>query len=138
MSANRQPDGSADAEEAARAVERREQQFYAAQTASDVDALDDIMSDRLDTFIHTTGIVDTKVSYLAGVRRGAYSHGPIVRIHGETRVSGAVAVILGVIDMVATPPDRTPFSMRLHQTLVFEKEGNRWRLTLRHATRLPL
>jgi len=123
---------------ALREVEDREVAFYAAQTASDVAALADIMSDDLQAFIHTTGKTDTKESYLDGVRRGTYAHGPISRIRGRTCLSGSSAVAIGVIDMTSMPPDRSPFSMRLLQTLVWTREGSRWRLTLRQATRLPL
>jgi hypothetical protein len=53
-------------------VVRREEAFYAALTASDAGALDEIISDDLTTFRHSTGVVDTKAEYLAGVREGRY------------------------------------------------------------------
>jgi ketosteroid isomerase-like protein len=116
----------------------REEEFYAAQTASDVTKLDEIMSDDLTRFVHTTGLVETKAEYLAGVRAGRHAHGAITRIHGETRVFESGAVTIGVIDMVSKPPGVPQFSMRLHHVLVWAKEKTGWRLTMRQATRQPL
>jgi ketosteroid isomerase-like protein len=118
-------------------VVARESEFYAAQTASDVAALADILSARL-RFTHTTGLVDTRDSYLEGVRAGRHVHGEISRVHGRTRVSGDGAVTTGVIDMAAMPPGVPPFTMRIYHVLVWAREDGRWRLTARQATRQPL
>jgi ketosteroid isomerase-like protein len=116
-------------------VMAREQEFYAAQTASDVAKLDDILSDSMTRFVHTNGIVDTKGQYLAAVQSGRYAHGPITRISGQTRVFGDAAFSLSTVDMVAKPFGAAQFSMRFDQVLVWVKEGARWRLTVRQATR---
>ena len=119
-------------------VRGREDAFHAAQTASDVAALQDVLADDLVFFAHTTGRVDDKSSYIAGVAEGRYAHGPIVRISGDIRVAGDAAVSIGMLDMVARPPDARPFSMRLHQVLFWARQDGQWRLTLRQATRIPL
>jgi ketosteroid isomerase-like protein len=119
-------------------VERRERAFYAAQTASDVVSLDDIMSDAMTTFGHSTGVVDTKAEYLEGVRAGRYRHGPICRLNGSTRVIGDAAVTIGLIDLMAMPPGAPARTLRLQQVLVWEKENGKWRLYLRQATALSL
>lgn len=116
----------------------REGDFYAAQTASDIAELDEIMSDRLTRFVHTTGRVDNKAEYLEGVAAGRYVHGEISRIDGETRVFGDGAVTIGVIDMVCLPPGVPPFVMRVNHVLVWVLEETGWRLTARQATRQPL
>ncbi|MDR3532367.1 MAG: nuclear transport factor 2 family protein [Rhodopila sp.] len=116
----------------------REDEFYAAQTASDVAKLDAIMSDSLTRFVHTTGVVDTKAEYLAAVRSGRYRHGSITRLHGQTRVFGDAAVSIGVIDMVSKPEGAPQVSMRFHQVLVWVREAAGWCLTLRQATRQML
>ena len=121
----------------AESVVARENEFYAAQTASDVAALADILSGRL-RFTHTTGLVDTRDSYLEGVRAGRHVHGEISRVHGQARVSGDGAVTTGVIDMTAMPPGVPPFTMRIYHVLVWAREDGRWRLTARQATRQPL
>ena len=100
-------------------ITRREDAFYAALTASDVAGLDEIMSNELTTFVHSTGVVDTKSQYLDAVRSGRYAHGPITRLHGKTKVFPGAAVTVGVIDMVSLPRGGTPGSMRLLQVLVW-------------------
>jgi hypothetical protein len=115
----------------------REEEFYAAQTASDVARLDAIMSDRL-RFVHTTGLVDDKATYLEAVRTGKYAHGEICRLQGQTRVFAGGAVTVGVIDMVSKPRGGTPVTMRIDQVLVWELAEVGWRLRVRQATRQPL
>ncbi|MEW2544441.1 nuclear transport factor 2 family protein [Streptomyces sp. NPDC047002] len=119
-------------------VRAREDAFFLAQTESDVAALDEIMSDRLTRFVHTTGLVETKGQYLEGVAAGRHAHGAITRIAGQTRVLGTGAVTIGVLDMVARPPGVPAFTMRIHHVLVWEREDSGWRLTTRQATRQPL
>ncbi len=113
----------------------REEEFHASQTASDVVKLDEIMSDSLTRFVHTTGAVDTKAEYLAAVRSGRYRHGPITRLHGQTCVFGDAAFSLSVVDMVSKPQDAPEFSMRFHEVLVWAREANGWRFTAPQATK---
>ena len=120
-------------------VVSREYEFYKAQTESDVGKLDEILSDGLTRFVHTTGKVDDKTKYLEAVKNGRYAHGPIFRLNGETRVFGNAAVTIGVIDMVSRPAGAAEFSMRVRQVLIWTKEDKiGWRLSLRHAVREPL
>ncbi|MCA1216944.1 nuclear transport factor 2 family protein [Streptomyces sp. 8L] len=119
-------------------VRAREDAFFLAQTASDVAALNEIMSDRLKRFVHTTGLVETKAQYLEGVESGRHAHGAITRITGHTSASGGGAVTIGVVDMVAEPPGVPSFTMRIHHVLVWAHEDTGWRLTARQATRQPL
>ncbi len=119
-------------------VEAREDAFYAAQTASDVPALDDLLSDELQFFGHTTGLVDAKATYLANVASGRYAHGPIVPVDRHIRVAGDGAVSTGMVDMVAKPRDADPYAMRLQQVLFWVKEHGEWRIRVRQATRMPL
>ena len=117
-------------------IAERENQLYAALTASDYKALGDIFSDDV-TYIHSTAIAETKAENLAGQRTGVHKHGPIAPLNKRTRVFGDIAVTRGVIDMVDTA-HITPFTIRLQETLVWIKEGDIWRLLVRQATRLPL
>jgi ketosteroid isomerase-like protein len=117
-------------------IAEREKALYAALTASDADALADVLSDDV-TYIHSTGIAETKQENMAGQRNGVHKHGPIKRLHGKTQISGDLAVTRGVIDMVDTAHG-APFTLRLCESLVWIREAGTWRLLLRHATRLPL
>lgn len=114
----------------------REKALYAALTASDADALADILSDDV-TYIHSTSIAENKAEQLAGQRHGVHKHGAITTVERRCRVFGEVAVTRGMIDMVDTAHG-APFTMRLRETLVWVKEGDTWRLLVRQATKLPL
>lgn len=116
----------------------RENEFYRAQTASDVAKLDEILSDSLTRFIHTTGVVDDKASYLESVRSGRVGHGLVVRLSGDTKLFGAAAVSTSMVDMVARPKGKTEFAMRLRHVLFWVKEDSAWRIALRQAVREPL
>lgn len=120
------------------AVIGREEDFYAALTASDVDKLDAIISDGLQAFVHSTGVVDSKADYLARVKTGRYAHGRITRLGGETRLFGDAAVTIGMIDLAARSPGTPHVTMRLQQVLVWAREPAGWRLVQRQATRMPL
>jgi ketosteroid isomerase-like protein len=119
-----------------KAIAERENALYAALTASDADALADILSDDV-TYIHSTSVAENKAEQLAGQRHGVHKHGPIATVERRTQVFGNVAVSCGMIDMVDTAHGQ-PFTLRLRETLVWVKEGAVWRLLVRHATRLPL
>jgi len=120
------------------AVEAREDAFFAAQTASDVAALDDLMADDLTRFVHATGVVDAKAPYLANVRSGDYAHGRIELLNRTVRVLGTGAVSIGVIDLPVRPKSGPGFTMRLHHATVWAWRRDAWRLVVRHATRQPL
>lgn len=67
--------GNAFDESTVRALEERR---YAAMRAADVATLASLLDDAL-TYTHSSGVVDTKTSYLAGLRDGAWSYKSIVR-----------------------------------------------------------
>lgn len=116
-----------------------EEKLYSAQTASDVAELAEIFADDL-YFVHTTGATDTKASYLEAVQSGRHGHGEIYKLHGRTLVSddemGAVSI--GVIDMVTKPAGQPVMTIRVHQVLVWQRDGTGWRLKSRQATKQPL
>jgi hypothetical protein len=63
---------------AAETIRRREDALYAAMIALDYAALDDLLSDDL-SYVHSTGVVESKPAYLAALRRGLYEYGAITR-----------------------------------------------------------
>jgi ketosteroid isomerase-like protein len=127
-------DGTASAE----SVEAQELAFYAAQTASDVVKLSEIMSDSLNWFVHVSGLVDNKAKYLRNVANGRYGHGPIKKINGKTYVFGNAAISIGTIDMDCIPGGSFRFSMRVDHGLFWVLEASGWKLICRHATKQPL
>lgn len=121
-------------------VAARENEFYAAQTASDLDRLDEIFADDL-YFVHTTGAMDNKETYLDGVRRGRYAHGEIWKLHGKIVVaddeSGAVSI--SVVDLTTKAKDLPTLVIRIHQVIEWVNNGGKgWQMKSRQAAKQPL
>ncbi len=121
---------------AVKAVADREAALYAAMIAADYATLNGILSAE-STYVHSTGVVETKGDYLAALRRGLYEYGEIRRIKGLTRIFGGAAITCGVIDMLVGAEGGAKSVIRLQHVLVWVEEEGVWRLLLRQATRLP-
>jgi Domain of unknown function (DUF4440) len=117
-------------------VANREAELYQAMLAFDYAALDRLLSDEV-RYIHSTGVVETKAEYFAGMRAGLYEYGDIRILSGDTRVFGAAAMTAGVMEMVVGAHGSAKGTIRLQHVLVWQLEAGTWRLLLRQATRLP-
>ncbi len=117
-------------------IAARETALYKAMLAFDYAALDAILSDEV-SYIHSTGVVEDKAAYFAGLRRGEYEYGDIERISGTTRVFAGIAMTTGVITMLVGAGGSAKSTIRLQHVLIWAEERGAWRLLLRQATRLP-
>ena len=54
-------------------IRQREDALYAAMIALDYAALDDLLSSDL-SYVHSTGVVESKAAYLAALRQGLYEY----------------------------------------------------------------
>jgi ketosteroid isomerase-like protein len=113
-----------------------EKALYRAMIDRDFETLRDLLSDDL-SYMHSTGVAESKAQYLAGVADGLYeyerieSHDVNLHIHLET------AVITGQVVMSVSAAGEPKSTIRLLFTLVWTKQTGRWRLLLRQATRIP-
>jgi hypothetical protein len=114
----------------------RENELYKAMLAFDYPALDRILSDDV-SYIHSTGVVETKAEYFAGMRRGLYEYGAIEIAGSQTRMFDGVAITSGVMEMLVGANGSAKGTIRLQHVLVWRQEAGTWRLLLRQATRLP-
>jgi hypothetical protein len=114
----------------------REDALYQAMITLDYAALDDLLSDAV-SYIHSTGAVESKTAYLAGLRDGMYEYGAIARISGKTMLYPSVAVTTGVIEMCVGATGLAKNVIQLQHVLIWREEATVWRLLLRHATRVP-
>ena len=117
-------------------IAAQENALYAAMLAFDYDALDRILSDDVQ-YIHSTGVVESKAAYFAGMREGLYEYGDIRIPSGSTQMFPDVAITTGVMEMLVGEKGSAKGTIRLQHVLVWRKEGETWRLLLRQATRLP-
>ncbi len=116
-------------------ITAREDELYQAMLALDYTALDEALSDDV-RYIHSTGVVETKAEYFAGLREGLYEYGAITRISGDTAQYGSIAITTGVIDMLVAKGSAKN-TIRLQHVLIWREEAGVWRLLLRQATRIP-
>jgi hypothetical protein len=114
----------------------RENELYKAMLAFDYPALDGILSDEV-SYIHSTGVVETKAEYFAAMRRGLYEYGAIEIAGSQTRMFDGVAITSGVMEMLVGANGSAKGTIRLQHVLVWRQEAGTWRLLLRQATRLP-
>jgi ketosteroid isomerase-like protein len=110
----------------------------AALVKSDLAALDRIMADDV-TYVHASGKVDTKQSYLDAIRSGQLHYISWQPKKLNVRVQGDAAVITGeyavrVTDSRAQPD---PFDINIFILTVYERRGGRWQQIAWQSTRDP-
>lgn len=122
-------------DEAVRAADARR---IAAVVDGDVAALSSLLTDDL-TYTHTTGQVETKEQFLAGISSGKLDYQSIqpsevqVRIYGT---AGDTAVMTGRAEMKVNAQGRDlAFASRF--TSVWVKGDGGWRMAAWQSTRLP-
>ena len=71
-----------------------EDKRYAAMTSSDMKTLDDIFHDDL-IYTHSTGVVDTKASYLQALQSGKTRYKSAKRMDERVRMLGDTALVTG-------------------------------------------
>jgi hypothetical protein len=92
------------ADEAGRAEDAR----YAAQTTNDFAAMGRLFGDDL-VYIHSSGVVDDKASFLELMRSGTTRYRAIKRRDVKVRTYGCLAIITGTadVDLTARGQDQT-------------------------------
>lgn len=127
------PDNDTNSVDAIKAVDR---QRFEAMVKGDATLLECLLCEDL-TYTHTTGVVDTKATFLASLRAGTLRYLAIQLDGVEVRIYGGVAaVVTGRIDMrVALDDKEVVFPARF--TSVYAKRHGRWLLVAWQSTRLP-
>jgi ketosteroid isomerase-like protein len=127
---------SSDATDAEKQVLATEQARTDALDHSDVAALQRIMADDV-TYVHASGKVDTKASYLAAIRSGELHYISWQPEGLKVRVSGNTGVITGeyavrVTDARVQP---TPFDIHIFILTVYTRRSGRWQQIAWQSTR---
>jgi ketosteroid isomerase-like protein len=73
-------------------VQQLEDARYAAMLGKDVETLDRLLDDKL-IYMHSTGIADTKASYLEGLRTGVWDYQGVNRTDQRIQVDGDVVLV---------------------------------------------
>jgi len=73
-------------------IRQLEEQRYAAMLAGDVATLEKLLDDAL-THTHSSGVVDTKASYIAGVRDQVWEYKTIARENERVVIRGGCGLV---------------------------------------------
>jgi ketosteroid isomerase-like protein len=127
--------GRAQSSDAARQVLAVEQARVEALDHGDIPALERIMADDV-RYVHASGHVDTRESYLDGIRSGQLKYifwkpeGLHVQMLGNTAVlSGKYAVRANDLRV-----QKAPFDVQILVLSVYAKRGGRWQLVAYQST----
>jgi ketosteroid isomerase-like protein len=123
---------SSDTKAAIRELENRR---YKAMCERDTKTLDELLADSM-VYTHSTAGVDSKASYIAGVRAGKWNYRKIERPVEDIQLHGDCAVITGQvrIDIII---DGTPKVLNSRYTNVWVKGKKGWQMTAWQSTPLP-
>jgi hypothetical protein len=113
-----------------------ERELYRAQVAGAVEAIEPFLSTDL-RYLHSTGVVETRGEYLAGVADRLYEYGRIESREVRLNVSEDLAIQDGFVDMTVSAHGARKTLIHLLFCLVWRREGAQWKLLYRQATRIP-
>jgi ketosteroid isomerase-like protein len=108
---------------------------YAAMTAQDAAALAQLLHDDL-VYTHSSAIIDTKQSYVEGVRSGKFRYRKIERSEEKVRVYGDSALVTGRA-AIEVEVDGKPKSLKLRYLNVWVKQAGAWKMVAWQSTSIP-
>jgi hypothetical protein len=122
--------------DAAKQVLAREQARTAALEHSDGATLERIMADDV-TYIHASGKVDTKKSYLDAIRSGQLRYISWRPMNLHVRVLGSAAVIDGeyAVKVTDSRVQPAPFDINIFILTVYERRNGQWQQIAWQSTR---
>ncbi|NIF77121.1 nuclear transport factor 2 family protein [Paraburkholderia sp. Cy-641] len=115
-----------DENQAIEQVQQLEDARYAAMVSKDIPTLDRLLDDKL-IYMHSSGVADTKSSYLEGLRTGVWDYHGIDRTELRYQIDGDIVLVFGklAIRMMIRGVFKA-FESRALAVWVRKREG--WRL----------
>jgi ketosteroid isomerase-like protein len=116
-------------------IARVEDDRYAAMLAKDVAALERLLHPDL-VYMHSSGVADSKASYIAGVRDRVWDYTQIERSDQTVRLHGALALVFNrlKIDLSVRGVAK---SLDNRALAVWVAEGGAWRLIALQSGMVP-
>lgn len=103
-----------------------------ALTTQDADTLERLLSDSM-VYVHSTGMVDTKRSFIDNVRNGPIQYRAVERHDVEGHLAGdGTAVFTGTAD-AKVEFKGSPIDLRFRFLAVWAKHGDAWRFEAWHS-----
>jgi ketosteroid isomerase-like protein len=78
--------------EAIERIQQLEDARYAAMVSKDIETLDRLLDDKL-IYMHSTGVADTKASYIDGLRTGVWDYQSVERTEQRVQVDGDIGMV---------------------------------------------
>ena len=119
----------------AEAIRELEEQRYAAMLAGDVATLEELLDDAL-TYTHSSGVVDTKASYIAGVRDKVWEYKTIARENERVVIRGGCGLVFCRLKIDLNVRG-APKKVDSNALAVWVEDGGRTRLVAVHSAGIP-
>lgn len=116
-------------------ITRLEDARYKAMIDKDWAALDRLLGDGL-VYTHSTSAVDTKASWIDGMKAGKYDYRSSQRSDVAMQVLGDAVVVTGRAEMQVVASG-TPRTLRNRFTNVWAKGASGWQMVAWQSTPLP-
>jgi ketosteroid isomerase-like protein len=116
-------------------IARLEDERYGAIIRKDIAALQRLFHDDL-IYMHSSGVFDTRTSYIEGIRDGVLDYKRVTREDQTMRVRDGVAFVFNrlTIDIVIR---QAPKLLNTRALAVWLREGGQWRLIAVQSGAIP-
>jgi ketosteroid isomerase-like protein len=116
-------------------IRELENRRFRAMCESDAATLEELLADGL-VYTHSSASVDTKASYMAGIRSKKWIYKRVERAAEDIQIHGNCAVVTGEahIDVAVGATDKT---LRSRYTNVWINGAKGWQMTVWQSTPIP-
>lgn len=118
-----------------KAVVAAEKARFEAQVSKNTDALNQLLADDL-VYVHSSGNVDTKQSYIQSIKEGNSTYNSIDVQEQKVRLYGKTAIINGICYIKRPAVDGKNNDLKLRYTDVYVKKGGRWQMVTWQSFRM--
>jgi hypothetical protein len=109
-----------------------EEQRYRAMLGADLATLERLLDDGL-TYTHSSGVIDTKASYLAAVRDKVWEYKNIARENERVILRGSCALVFCRL-RIDVSVRGTPRKVDSNALAVWVQDGQQWRVLAVHSS----
>ena len=118
-----------------KAVVAAEKARFEAQVSKNLDVLNQLLADDL-VYVHSSGNVDTKQSYIQSIKEGNSTYNSIDVQEQKVRLYGKTAIINGICYIKRPAVDGKNNDLKLRYTDVYVKKGGRWQMVTWQSFRM--
>ncbi|SAK57138.1 hypothetical protein AWB76_02405 [Caballeronia temeraria] len=116
-------------------IRQLEDERYTAMLRKDIATLTRLLNERL-IYMHSSGVTDTKESYVDGLRSGLWNYRRIERSDVRIEVQGDIALVFAKLAIELMSNDKLK-SFEARVLAVWYRKRDGWQLTAVHSGALP-